>query len=256
MNNNTVGAFNVDEVIGEESVSRKRRLASDMNDNKSMVRSSFANLYNINKFTAGLNGTQKGLSEIAGEFEYLANIDQSFVNESLHGDNALAAKADELYISHDFVGNNSMEINTYNKSILGKIDGTSVNKGDKSLTEAHVDESTTIDKENLVDVTKGATVEQHAQEIDGITKEDDFAQINKESDVSVNKVTDETGIQVENLENISKEGGEQEQHIEEHYDAVQEKQLENITNGNLGPNAELQMNIGEVNKVSNWSLEK
>ncbi len=264
------GAFCIDSARAEENISTKRMLASNMNDKKSGVRSSFATLYNINQFTAGLEGMQKGMSEIAGEFEYLSNMDQSFVNEGLYADDSLAAKADELFISHDFVGNNSMEINTYNKSILGKVDGTSVNAGEKSLTNAHVDESTNIaekeknlidvtkgatveqhakeidgftKEQNLIDVTKGATVEQHAKDIEGINKEQNFASIDKESDVSERKIDENTNIQEKVLGNISKEGGAVEQHLEDKFGGIQNRQIGSISSGQVGAKVDLQMNV-------------
>ena len=262
------GAFCIDNHRAEDNITAKRRLASNMNDHGSNVRTSFATLFNINQFTAGLEGMQKGMSEIAGELEYLSNMDQSFVNEGMYADDSLATKADELFISHDFVGNNSMEINVYNKSILGKVDGTSVNEGEKSLTNAHVDESTVIgQKENLVDVTKGATVEQHAKDIEGITKEqnfadvtkeaiveqhaknieginkeENFAQFNKESDVSVRKIEDGSSVQEQILGNINKEGGAVEQHLQDGFGGIQNKQLGTISTGQAGVKVDLQMN--------------
>ena len=284
MNNNgkVGGAFCIDDARAEESISAKRRVAADLNDKKSGVRTNFATLYNIGKFTTGLNGMQRGMAEIAGEFEYISNIDQSFVNEGMYADASLSKKADELFISHDFVGNNSMEINSYNKSILGKVDGTSVNAGEKTLTNAHVDEKTKIAKkqsltdlttgatveqhakdiegitkeDKFADVTKGATTEQHAKDIEGITREDSFGNINKESDVSVRKIDEGTTVQEKSLGSINKDGGTLEQHIKAEYGSVQNKQLGDISRGNLGSQATLQMNVGEMDKVAAKELNK
>ena len=244
------GAFAIDEERADELVSSKRKVANDVENIKDTVRSRFGILYDIHKLEGGLDGARRGLGEIAGEFKQLANIDQSFINEGMYADDSLAKKMDELYISHDFVGNNSMEINSYNMSILGKVDGMSVNEGEKTLTNANIDESTNINKEGLVDITTGATVEQHAKEIEGINKENNFVQINKESDVSVNEITDESNVHEEMLANINKDGGTLEQHLEDNY-SVQEQQLKDIANNNVIQKSELQMNDSEIKEDVN-----
>ena len=243
------GAFCIDEARAEDCISAKRNLAKLVNDEKDAVRSSFGVLYEIGKDESP-EGMKKGMGEIAGTLNFLSNIDQTFVNEGLYTDDSLGNKADELDISHDFVGNNSMEINTYNQTILEKIDGKSINEGEKSLTNAHVDESTNINKASLVDITTGATVEQHAKEIEGISKEQNFTQINKESDVSVKKIDEGSAVHEETLANINKEGGEQEQHVEANYDGIQDEQVQNINNNGLITKAELEMDADDINEDS------
>lgn len=79
------------------------------------------------------------MSDLSNNFTSVASLGISTANSfAKHGgemfnlDKSLAQEINDLTVPQDFVENNSIQINTYNVSILSKIDGQSVNEGQKT----------------------------------------------------------------------------------------------------------------------------
>lgn len=150
-----------------------------------------------------------------------------------HGDNMFAfdrdsaAEIDKMFIPQDFVGNNSMEINQYNASILGKIDGESVNKGEKTEKVNDIDESV-VAAEGLKNINDDQTKKQEYDDT-SIIGESLLGNIANDQ-TQKQEYDDSTSIGNKNLKDIT---GEQSQ--KEEYDdssVVQKKGINDIS-GNV-----------------------
>ena len=170
MNDNDEKLQIIEEAL-DENVSMQRRSASEFDDLKNFVQAKFSTLYDINKITRGLNGLKKRSSEISNGVERISYVNKTHLNNFVEMDIELARKIDELEMSHDFTLNNSLETNSFNKIIIEKMDGKSVNEGDKNVEQVeNVGESSIKEMHSLTDLTKEPITEQKAEEINGIDK--------------------------------------------------------------------------------------
>ena len=102
---------------------------------------------------------KQGLATIASAISGMNRVIRNHTENMKNFDEAVARKADEIEIPQDFLNENATKINTYNQSILAKIDGRSVNEGVTATAFNEIDESA-IAAEGLLDITKQATQQQ------------------------------------------------------------------------------------------------
>ncbi len=78
-------------------------------------------------------------------------------------DKKLAQKANEIEVPQNFLAENSLKVSEYNYSLLEKLDGKSVNKGEAQKEAKDIDESV-VTAEGLVNIKKKDTEEQKLDE--------------------------------------------------------------------------------------------
>ncbi len=161
--------------------------------------------------TAGMFA--QGFSDIQGQIGSLGtSIGQvsKMVNEhtdTIRGlDEQGVKEVEQILVPQDFVANNSMQINEFNKSLLEKIDGKHV---DSSAAEGQV--------EGVAD-----SIVNKIQTFDDVTKEATQAQTYDER-VSIDAKQE--------LDNISNPNGTEDQHIDESTKIAGQEDLVNINNG-------------------------
>ena len=72
-------------------------------------------------------------------------------NDMFDYDATMAAKAEDIEVPNDFMADNQTKISEYNKSLLEKLDGRSVNDGGQTEPK-YVDEGTTVESETVRDI--------------------------------------------------------------------------------------------------------
>lgn len=98
--------------------------------------------------------------------ESISNINNSikqYKTEMVNFDNEMSTKAESVEIPQDFVAENALEVNKYNRVLLEKLDGKSVNEGEAQGEAKDIDESV-VAAQGLVDITKDDTKEQALDE--------------------------------------------------------------------------------------------
>ncbi|MBR1386365.1 MAG: hypothetical protein IJ568_06010 [Bacilli bacterium] len=101
----------------------------------------------------------KELSLISQSIDNVKNIMRKHTKELFDYDLKMAQEAGAIEIPQDFLANNSTKVNTYNRSLLSKIDGRSVNEGVASHAFEEIADNT-INRKDVLDITKDATKEQ------------------------------------------------------------------------------------------------
>ena len=204
--------INPDEM--NNAVSGYNQLAARLGSAKSSVSSGFTGMRDAGFFSNGLKGISRQLGAIS---KTVGNVGRSMSNQTrgmLELDAALATKASEIEIPNDFVANNSMALNEYNKSLLEKLDGKSVNEG-KDTTEkpGEVGESIMSGKLELTDITKGPLGQQALQDNLEGTKQN-LDNINHAGGEELQQVDDRRTFDKEQLTNINNGGGTGKQELD------------------------------------------
>ena len=143
-----------DEDIINEVNKRLVRLGEKSNDCNTKMTSNYAGYTSHGILSEPLNDLNKNFNSFESVVSSTANSFLKHGSEMIDFDRKAALEIDNVNIPQDFVGNNSMEINYYNASILSKVDGKSVNNGEKTTEESKLDDSTVIASEELFDINK------------------------------------------------------------------------------------------------------
>ena len=110
-----------------------------------------------------MNGTVSAVSRevnlISSAIGNVKNMMRKHTNEMFDYDRTMAKMANDIEIPQDFLANNAMEVNQYNKILVGKIDGRSVNDGEEAQKISDIDESE-INAEGLTDIRGAAAKEE------------------------------------------------------------------------------------------------
>ena len=151
-------------VYTEDAINAIEKEFGDMfdksDDCRNKTKSDYQGYTNHGLLTNTMKEIDKSVSSVSN---LAAKAAQSFYkhgNEMFDFDRKSAVEIETLNIPQDFVGNNSMEINYYNASILSKIDGKSVNDG-KSTNEQEYDDSSAVAAESLFDMNKNKITEEN-----------------------------------------------------------------------------------------------
>ena len=223
--------INPDEM--NSAVSSYNQLASRVGEAKGSVSSGFTGMRDAGFFSNGLKEISKQLGAIS---KTLGNVGKSISNQTsgmLELDAALAQKASEIEIPQDFVANNSMALNEYNKSLLEKLDGKSVNEGkDTTDKPEEVGESVMGGMLELTDITKAPLEQQELKDnLEG--NKQGLDNINKAGGTDMQNVDDSKSFAKEQLTNINNGGGTAKQEVDSST-VVNKEELVNInTNSTL-----------------------
>lgn len=118
---------------------------------ESQYKKDFQNLVNT-----GLTGDSVGkignqMVAITNSISNVRNIIQKHSNQMFSFDRSVAKKIEDIDIPQDFVANDASSINYYTQTLLGKIDGQSVNEGHESHMFKEIDDSV-VNAEKLTDI--------------------------------------------------------------------------------------------------------
>ena len=113
-----------------------------------------------------------------------------------------ASEIEGIIVPQDFVGNNAIEINYYNASILSKIDGRSVNDG-KGAKESEYDDSTVIAAENIFDMNKNKDTDEKKYDDTSVVGKSILGSINNGDQTDQRVYDDSTTVGNINLRNIN-----------------------------------------------------
>ena len=125
-----------------------------------------------------VKAVSKELNLISNSIGNIKNIMKKYSKEIFDYDFKMAKVASDIEIPLDFLANNDTKVNTYNKVLLGKIDGRSVNEG-KTSHEFEEIADNSVKKEDLLDITGAAA---HLEQYDANSKVTRAAMDNIRSD--------------------------------------------------------------------------
>ena len=210
------------------AISGYNQLAARIGQAKSSVGSGFTGMRDAGFFSNGLKEMSKQLGAIS---KTVGNVGKSMSKQTsgmLELDAALAKKASEIEIPQDFVANNSMAMNEYNKSLLEKLDGKSVNEGAATTEKpAEVEDSIMKGKLQLDDITSAALGQQALQDnLEGSKQQLD--NINHAGGEEMQNVDDTRTFDKEQLSNINNGAGTDKQQIDGSTTVNKEQNFVNI----------------------------
>ena len=240
--------INPDEM--NDAVSGYNHLAARLGQARSSVSSGYTGMRDAGFFSNGLKEIGKQLGAIS---KTVGNVGKSISNQTrgmLELDAALATKASEIEIPNDFVANNSMALNEYNKSLLEKLDGKSVNEGNETTEKpAEVEDSVIAGKLDLTDITSAALGQQELQDnLDGTKQQLD--NINHTGGEEMQHVDDSRSFDKEQLVNINTNGATQKTEMVDAYN-VSKKVLTDMTGGSATIDSAVVDNVlGNLNSGS------
>ncbi len=172
---------------------------------------------------------KQGLATIASAISGMNRVIRNHTENMKNFDEAVARKADEIEIPQDFLNENATKINTYNQSILAKIDGRSVNEGVTATAFNEIDESA-IAAEGLLDITKQATQQQKYDETSSVSHNNNMKDITSDKTQQEQKISEDSIIGKSILGDINKGDNQQQQNIDES-SVIGKSMLGNISTG-------------------------
>lgn len=178
------------------------KLFGELSEKAQGIQSSFAPAVSSG-LMKNLGQLQNQLSSIGTSISSVNATMKKNANEMFEYDAALAKEADALEIPTDFLKENSQQVNNYNKVIMDKLDGKSVNAGTEQGPVSIEDaiKINTQTREGLKDQSGNTSKEEVYSEKRG--RSQDLGNISKDSDVSEKEYAAKNGIR-ENIDDISK----------------------------------------------------
>ncbi|MBR1385853.1 MAG: hypothetical protein IJ568_03370 [Bacilli bacterium] len=219
--------MNFDEL--DDYIASQNKLANDIFETGLEYKKEFSTHVSVG---ALVNSISVGLEGIAATYEAIANttnIMKRHTDEMRDYELALTSKARELIIPKDFLNEDATEINTYNRSILAKIDGRAVTDGKQTQMVNEIDEST-IAKEDLLNITRSATSEQKYDATSSVTYNDNMKNIKSDKEQQEQKISEDSVIGKSVLGDINKGDNQQLQNIDES-SVIGRSMLGNISTG-------------------------
>ena len=189
----------------------------------------FKNHLEAGVLTNSIRVGEEGMATIFQAIDNTSKIMRKHTEDMKEYDLALAKKASELAIPQDFLNENATSINTYNRSILAKIDGRSVNEGKASTAFNEIDESA-IAAEGLLDITKQATQQQKYDETSSVSHNNNMKDITSDKTQQEQKISEDSIIGKSVLGDINKGDNQQQQNIDES-SVIGKSMLGNISTG-------------------------
>ena len=120
------------------------------------MKGKFAPATSSGLMTKQVGTVSKQMHAISSSMSNIQSIVNKHSNQMFEFDSTMAKKANDIEIPTDFLANNSIEVNQYNRFLLGKIDGRSVNEGEKAQEFNEIDEYK-ISAENLTNISGNVT---------------------------------------------------------------------------------------------------
>jgi len=182
-----------------------REVSKQLNEYRTMVGDAsgkmvndFSGLTSHGYLTRTVGDMKKTFDSIEGFDEggiYLRNTDDIF-----GGDRKAASIVEAMEVPQHFIGNNSMDIRTYNSTILEKIDGKSIKEGG-AAKEGEYDDTTTVAAEDIVNLNTKNVAQSNYDDTTIIGKSV-LGSIN-EGQVQEKEVDESTSIGNTNLRNVN-----------------------------------------------------
>lgn len=217
--------------------------------------SSFSGALNAGLMNESVSSISNELASIAASIGSVKNIIAKHSNEMFTYDKTMSEMAEDIEIPTDFLANNAAQVNEYNRTLLGKIDGRSVNEGVASSEIEDNDESI-VSAEGLKDIT-GETAKEEVYDDSSVIGNSILGSIVQgeteaqtyDDEVSVQKsaLTDIGGNQTEEqaydestvvgkslLGNINSNGASQEQAYDDSSSIAAAASLGDITSNSAG----------------------
>ena len=200
------------------------RCATDLGNIGASMPSKFSGAINSGMMGNTVGAISKEMNLISASLANMKTIVNRHSNQMFSYDREMAKMASEIEIPTDFLENNSMEVNTYNRTLLGKIDGKSVNEGQAATVFNEIADSDVTSK-GLTDISGDQTKEQKYDET-SVVNRSVLANLVKD-ETQESKYDDGSSVQGQSMSNIS---GDQTQ--EQTYDessSVQGQSMSNIS---------------------------
>jgi hypothetical protein len=131
------------------------------------IGSKFAGAVDAGLLGDSVSKVSSQMAAISTSISNVQNIVKKHSNQMFSFDRSMASKIEEIQIPTDLMANDSSEINTYTQTLLGKIDGQSVNNGQASTAFKEIDESV-VQGEALTDIHGDQTQQQTYDASSGI----------------------------------------------------------------------------------------
>lgn len=167
MANNNVLTMNEEEI--QTAANGYRECSTGLEDAGSKILAEFQSVMDCGLMSKSVSEISKQLGLLSGSIGNVQNIMSRQSSKMFDYDRSMAKMAEEIDIPDDFFSNNSMETNEYNRSILGKIDGRSVNEGQTS-SQFNETADNTVSAQSLADITADQTQQKEYDETTVIGK--------------------------------------------------------------------------------------
>ncbi len=234
----------MDEDEMNQATSGFDRCSADIGTTGQGVPGQFSSATSVGFLTNSVSQISKQINSIASSLSNISGTIKKQSAQMFEYDRSMAQMADAIEIPKDFLAENSMEVNQYNMTLLGKIDGKSVNEGEQAKKFNEIDEST-IAAEGLVNITKADTQKQEYDASSVIGK-------SVLGDISGNQTEAQTydassNVARSNVENINKNQTE-----EQTYDASSSVSKSNLSN--ISGNQTEQQKLDETTTIGSSVL--
>lgn len=190
-----------DEDIFNEVCKRLNQLEEKSKNCTQNMKSNFSSYNAHEMLNDPVNEVNNSLSS---QEKITAETEQSFQNGYGMFDDERKGTQDieNIIVPQDFVGNNAIEINYYNSTILSKIDGKSVNSG-KDAKESVYDDGTVIASEELFDINKKKDTGEEEYDDTSVIGKSILGSINNGAETDERAYDDSTSVGNVKLRNIN-----------------------------------------------------
>lgn len=240
-------AMNEDEMKG--TVSGLDKCYTNTESAVKSVPAKFSNLKSSGLFDTGISAISKQLSGLTSSIFNVKNIVQKHSTQIFELDRQMAKQAEKIEIPQDFVKNDSMKTNTFNQTILEKLDGKAVTLG-QGLTNIDEIANSTVTAQTLTNIAKNNDVEQKNLDDKTTINKKVVTNINDGTSGDVKTITDQTNVTEKHLADINKESGLNEQALADNTTIM----TKNLTEMNDVQNLS-QQELDQASTVTNKGLE-
>ena len=178
------------------------RSSTGVGDVGAGIPSKFSGAVNSGLMGKSVSAISKEMSLISSSISNMRNIVKKHSNEMFTYDRTMAKIANDIDIPTDFLAENAMKVNEFNTSLLGKIDGRSVNEGEQAKEFKEIDDNT-VSAEALKDIS-GNVTEQQDYDASSVIGKSVLGNIVKE-ETEEKEYDDSSSVQTGALSDISSE---------------------------------------------------
>ena len=210
------------------------KIAADLENLCASSSSSFSSAADVGLLGDVVGKISNQMSGISSSSGTIGNSAKKNASEMFTLDATTADTAETSIIPpKDFLAENTMEVNQYNNSLLGKIDGRSVNEGEQAEKPEEIDDSV-VEAENLASILGEQSKEEQYDDSSNV-QNSLLGNINKNEATEEQEYNDKVSVSKTNLQNIVGEGTEMQE-----LDGESSIHGESVL-GNINKNAETQM---------------
>ena len=223
--------FRMDESKMFDAADQCNGISNEMVNTHDYASGSFKGAKETNLGGQIASNIQGQIGSIGNSIGQLSNMVNEQTDTIRRGDMQGAKDVLQIEIPQDFVANNAMKINEFDKSILEKIDGKHV-KATEAEEQIEADDESVIDDkiDTFDDVTTEATEKRDYDGRVSINEQQELANINNPDGTDEQKLDDSTIIEgQEEMANINNGEGLQEQELDDST-IIEDVGLESIAN--------------------------